>query len=381
MAGERQVNNQVAQDLVRENLGLSADDLGMDRPDTFADMDLGDEGDEDIDINARQHDDFGDMEAPEQIEQPQQRQQPDDLSVTHTPQPQERPIGQEFKADKKGNIIGKDGKIVAFAGREARLFTEHHKLRGQLGQITQQANTRINDFQQRLNQAVDIGMRLSERVKALVEQGTVASKAGLSEPEHQQAIQLAVQAKTDPVGALKVLLTRAHAAGIDLTSLGLQPGGFDTKSLMDMVRQEIANGVKPVQQRMQQETDRERQVREQQESQERVNTELRTFLGQNPEARNWLPAFKEIYARPELQHMSLGEVWSRLQLNLLRRGIDPANPPRPQQQQRSPNPQQRRMPSGRGNPPGGGHGRVQPMELAPVSDSYEDIVRGVLGNG
>jgi chromosome segregation ATPase len=252
-----------------------------------------------------------------------------------------------------------------------------HKTRQQLAQTTEQANTAINDLRGRLNQAVDIGMQLSARNKAIQEAGNLATQHGLNDSEHLQAVQLARQAKSDPVGALKSLLTRAHAAGIDLTSLGLQPGGFDTKSLMDMVRAEIANGTAPIRERVNQESQRETQQREAAQAQESVKQELNSFLTQNPAARQWLPAFKEIYSRPELAKMSLGEVWSRLQLNLLQRGIDPNNP---QKQQRSPNPPQRRLPNGRGNPPGGGRERAQPLDLAPVSTSYEDIVKGVLGS-
>lgn len=381
MAGP--VDKQAAMDTVNENFGLTADDLGMDRANPFEGMnfgeDGGDDGDEDIDINSQQSNSDGDF-TPQPEPEPQPQKQLDDLSVSHTPE-RGIPKNSEVRPDAKGNLVNQHGKIVAFAGREARLYQEHHKLKQQVGQISERANAHIADVSARLQKAVDIGMTMHDQLRQAREQVEFVRRAGLNDQQHRMAVEMAAKAQTDPVGVLKDLLTRAAASGIDLSSLGLQPGGFDPSALMKLVRDEINQGTEPVRQRMQQETTAQQQQREQSERAESAKRELGSFLAENPEAKSYLPVFQKIYSNPATAHLSLSEVWARLQLNLMRRGIDPkttAFGQRPQQQQRSPNPQQRRLPSGRGNPPSGGRGRMQAAELAPVSESYEDIVRGLL---
>ena len=136
--------------------------------------------------------------------------------------------------------------------------------------------------------------------------------------------------------------------------------------------------MQPLRERQQQETAQQQREREAREEREATTRELNTFLGANPEAKKFLPAFQKVYENPAFQHMSLGEVWSRIQLNLLRRGIDPNLP---QQQQRPANQQQSRqqprMPNGRQRQP---QGRPQASTMAPVSTSYEDIVRDLTKN-
>lgn len=383
-------------DTVTESLGLTADDLGMNRSDPFEGMDFGNEEgdgtgedigagdftDQDIEVRGEQRErrvEDGDDDEPRQPQR-KDKKEPDDLRVTHTPEQNGRPLPQnaEVRPDKHGNLVNKEGKLVAKAGREARFYQSWQKAEGKAQQLVTQANIRIQDGEKKLNKAVEIGMRLSDQLTAVREAGTAHTRAGLNDQEHNQAIELAVMAKKEPIQALKTLLTRAAASGIDLTQLGLQPGGFDTKALLDMVRGEIQTHVAPLKQRTEQEQTAERNRLENQRKSEEATTELQTFVADNPEVKPFLPAFAKIYADPELQHMSLGEVWARMQTNLLRRGIDPKNP---QRQQRSPNPQrqQRRLPNGRGTPPGTRDGRrVDRSEMAPVSSSYDDILNDVL---
>jgi hypothetical protein len=65
--------------------------------------------------------------------------------------------------------------------------------------------------------------------------------------------------------------------------------------------------------------------------------------------------------------MTLGEAWARIQLHLA------TNPQQRRQPQNSPN--GRSLPSGRSLPPQGN------ADLAPVSDSYEQIVKAALDSG
>lgn len=375
------VDQTTANSVVQESLGLTAEDLGMNRGEDAFDQgdDLGgddlDTGDEDLGLsrgqrqNGREDDD---EPAPQQRQQP--RQQEDDLMLRPDQRQQQQdriPPAAEVRTDGKGNLVDrKTGQIVARAGAEARMYQKLHRTTQAYGQL-QASHT---DTQNRLNRAVELGTQLFDKLKELQnQQGEVApQKFGLSNAEAIEAMNFAKEAKVDPVGTIKKLLTRAAAGGIDLSSIGLAGGNFDPKSLMDLVRNQIDTAMNPLRERSQRETAQEQQQREANERAEETKRELNTFLSANPEAKEFLPIFAQVYAKPEYQHMSLGEVWSRIQLNLMRRQAQQPSNQRPanQQQQR----RQPRVPNGRQTPPNNG----RDSELAPVSMSYEDIVRGIL---
>lgn len=382
----RNVDRDTANAVVQESLGMTADDLGMDRVGTFDDLDLGDEGDnlpgdnfEDNPEDNLGSDDLpGDRERNQEeppARQPQKK--PDDLRVTHTPAKGEFDHGKP-KFDAKGNILGSDGKIIATAGREARMYQDLHKTRDKLANLTAQSNGQVAEVTGRLQKAIEIGTTVANQLAAMRDIGQLHTKAGLDDKDLRQAIDFASAYKRNPVEGLKMILTQAAANGIDLTTLGLQPGGFDTKALLDLVNNRINEAVQPIKDRNQTETAQQTRVREDQAKVDEAVTVLNTFLTANPEARDFLPVFQEIYKQPQFQHMTYGEVWARIQLNQLQMQRDGKLPNRGQQQQRNPqNRQQPRLPNGKGNPPNG-NGRQNGDDLAPVSDSYEDIVRSVL---
>lgn len=370
------VDQNAANEMVRESLGLTADDLGMNpAEDAFGEEDNLESDNNDLSDNNDISDNTG-------FDPAARDDNVDDLLVApKTPQPKVDPAPQQHKlaataevvADRRGNLVDKKtGQIVAKAGAEARMYQKLHR--------TTQAYTGLQaqhtDTVDRLNRAVEIGTGLFERLKELQAQQleTSPQKYGLSQTEAIEAMNFAKEAKTDPIGTIKKLLTRAAASGIDLTSIGLSGGNFDPKSLMDLVKSQIDTAMNPLKERSQRETAQEQQTREATERENAAKSELNTFLAANPGAKEYLPVFQQVYSQPQFQNMSLSEVWARLQLNLMRKARDttlrsnqrPAN-----QQRRQP------LPSGRGVPPSSGRGRGND-ELAPVSTSYEDIVRGLL---
>ena len=392
----RNVDRNTAIDTVSESLGLTADDLGMDRDNPFDGMGLEDDpGDLDQDDEFENEpqdddDDLSDNEPPprqQQERQPRQQQQqprqqqPDNLAAK--PNQKGEFDVDKIKTDNKGNILSADGKrIIAKAGKEARLFTTLHKRTQDLGTIRESAQNIINDIDGRLKQAVEIGTTLHRQLTQLQQNGSEYQRAGLTDSENREAIELASMFKRSPVEAIKTMLTRAAARGIDMTSLGLQPGGFDPAALMNLVQQRIDAGLAPVKQL----NDQTAQQREQQNNStqqvEDAKRELSQFLIANPDARQHLATIQKIYENPQFANMSLNEVWLRLQLNLERNA---------QQRQRGgghPNGRLRnrqgqpRLPTSRGNPGGGGNGdgrRQVGNEPAPVTESYDDIVRSVMG--
>jgi hypothetical protein len=387
------VNPQTAASVVQESLGLSADDLGMDREDQFAGMNFDDEGNQtddddegegdELDVRQQRNEgDEGDDDAfslDEPEPQPQRRQkddqnQPDDLSVTHTPQDEFKQ--QKIKYDGKGNIVAADGKtVLAKAGREARMYTELHKTRTNLQTVRNEAQQVVTKLDGNLKKAIEIGTGLAQQLSALREAGTAHTRLGLSDSEHQEYLQFASAYKKSPIEGLKMILTRAAASGIDLSTLGLQPGGFDSKALLDLIDQRLGTATKPILERNQAETDAQRITREAEEGREIASRELSQFLVTNPDAKQYMPVFEKIYSDPRYANMSLNEVWLRIQLNLAKN--PQGRQPQGQNRERLRNRQQPRLPNGRQSPNGGGQ-RPPREELAPVSESYESIVRGLL---
>lgn len=358
-----------AMDMVLDNLGM--DDTVDGQTD---DTDLSEEGD-DLDDRVSQterDDDNLDRRQPDQ-RQPQRQQQarqPDQR------QQQQRPLPRaaEVKPDQRGNLVDAQGKVVAKAGFEARMYQETYRARSELGraqQELQQANGRITDYEGRINRAVEIGQGLHTenlQLKTRLE-NLSGTKFGLNDSEQVQAMQLAQESKTNPEGAIRKLLTMAASRGVDLTKMGIPAGGVDTKSLLEMIQQTIDQKMNPLQQ--QQATERQRQ--EAAERDRQVNTEaereVHSFFQQNPAAQEHLPVFNAVLSDPRYSRMSLGEVWARIQLNLMQQNGNGR-----QQSQREQNPQQRRdLPAGRGNLPARGSNG-----MAPVTASYDTILRDTM---
>lgn len=376
MAGRNGVDQATADSVLQDSLGLSADDVGMNAgDDAFNNDDLGDDLSDDLgdDLSDDRHNDNDDGDIQPQPRQEQRQPQPRQEQQPKTPatEPGKIPPVAEVRADGRGNLVDKKtGQIVARAGAEARMYQKLHRTNQAYGQLQAQHD----DITGRLQKAVEIGTQLFDRVKELQAQRgeTSPEKYGLSSSEAIEALNFAKEAKTDPVGTIKKLLTRAAAGGIDLSSIGLSGGNFDPKAFMDLIGQRIDTAMNPLKERSQRETAQQQQEREATERAEDAKRTLNAFLAENPDAREYLPVFHQVYSNPKFQGMSLGEVWSRLQLNLMRRAAQQPSQQRPSNRQQSRNP---RVPSSRRSPVGGGH---KNEELAPVSMSYDDIVRGLL---
>jgi hypothetical protein len=388
--GGGQVDQNTARQVVNDNmdLGLSADDLGMDRDDPFEGLDLGD-GNDDLEVSS-DLDDLS-LEAPQpQTQQNQQQQQP---APGQQPQPQGgKPLPQYalVKPDGKGNLVDGNGQIVARAGAEARnyqKFARHFEapLRAAATQIAA-TNQRAQQVESNLQQAIQIGEQLTERVRQLATEASnnnVAQTFGLSQDELVRAATFAKQAKADPASAIKSILTMAAAHGIDMKSVlgpNAQGAGFDPKSLLELIKGEISQAVKPLNDRTAQEQQQQQQQQAFQAEVGRIQTEARTFFSRTPDAVPFLEAFRAIKTDPNLRGLSMEHVWSEIQLKLAKSGHTPASyiqAVRAKQQ----NPNGGTMPTGRA--------RAQPVapaapasqqneHMAPVSTSYEDIVRDLL---
>jgi hypothetical protein len=292
-----------------------------------------------------------------------QRQQPGQQPQRQQPQFQPGQITQ----DARGNFVGPNGQVVARAGMEARLYTDNVRARAQLAQETHRAQ----DVTNRLNRAVEIGQELHGRVTQLQEQlrdrnGTGA-RLGLNDGEQIQALQLAAEAKRDPVATIRKLLTMAATAGVDVSKIGIAPGGVDAKSLVDIVRQEISQVTAPIRQRTEQEQIQQQRTQAAQAQLRQTESEVHGFFNENPGARQYIPIFHAVLSEPQFQNMSLGEVWAKIQLNMMRMNQNKG------QQRPNGNSMRRNLPAGRGAPLNYGTNNV-----APVNASYDQILRDTL---
>lgn len=349
-------------DMVLDNLGM--DDTLDQGDDADLDLDTGDEDNQGDGDRLSQTDDLEPEPRQQQQREPQRRQ--DARQQSQQRQQQQRPLPQnaEVRPDAKGNLVAADGRVVAKAGFEARMYQDLHRTRGELGRVQAQ----VTDTTGRLTQAVEIGQRIHAenlQLKTRLE-NTSGTKFGLNDSEQIQAMQLAQEAKTDPAGAIKKMLTMAAARGVDLTKIGIAPGGVDPKSILDIVKQQIDAAMNPLQQRTAQENQQREQAERQQQQNAQAEREVNTFFQQNPDAQPHLPVFNAVLSDPRYANMSLGEVWARIQLNQARMG----NQQQPDLRQRQ-NPQQRRnLPAGRGAPQGS-----DMSGMASPNASYDAILR------
>ena len=294
----------------------------------------------------------------------------------------------DFRQDKKGNLIdAKTGEIIAKAGSEARIYQRVHK---QATDFIKAATGNIqNQMQQergKLNRAVEIGLSFEKELSELRATFKQINAYEIPKEGLLEAAAYYKQAQTDPVGVLKNLLTRAALSGIDITQLGMDNKNIDPKTLVEQIRKEIQAGMAPVQQytSQQQKVQQERQVEAR--YQQQAEAQVQQFFGSTPQAVPYTHVFHAVLSQPRFQHMSLGEIWDKVQLHLIRNGVDPRQPPSRSQRQRlngTTNGQRPSvsLPNGQGMAPSGGNGNGRgPAGPAHPSLSYDAIIREVLGN-
>lgn len=340
---DKNLSNQAAEDTVFTNLGLTREDLGIGDDDSGSgneDLgDLGGSGNDDLDRGGSGN------------------EQGDQRSTTHTTAERSGlPPTAEVHADHKGNLVNEYGQIVARSGKEARLYQDLHKTKGQ----AQTLQGQLQDVSGRLRKAVEIGQNLHRELETARAHTTAVQQFGLEQGEVLTAFRLFKELRDNPKEALKNILTRAATNGINITELGLQ-GGVDPKSLVEMIKQELGTALNPLKERSEAERRQAHEARQNHERLGQIQSEVDGFFNQNPEAKQYLPVFTQTIK--QFPGMSLGEVWARIQLHFEK------NP----QSRRNQNSPRRSLPQGRGTPSNGAA-----TDLAPVTDSYDAIVRDAL---
>lgn len=386
-------DDKVGMDVIKESFGLSDEDLApqseqLDWGDGEGDEIEQGESSEDRSFESHEEENYQ-REAPqqrreEQIPRQQREQQPDPLrqnTLKFDPR-------ASFKQDKKGNLVdAKTGEIIARAGSEARIYQRVHKqasdyIRAVSGNVQNQMQAERG----KLNRAVEIGLGFEKELSEL--KGTMKQLNAYELPKEGllEAASYYKQAQTDPVGVLRNLLTRAALSGIDISQLGMDNNALDSKTLVEQIRKEIQAGIAPVQQYTAQQTQERQQKQVDSQYLQKAETLVNQFFGSTPEAVPYTHIFHAVLSQPRFQNMSLGEIWDKVQLHLIRNGVDPRQPPTRSQRQRlngTTNGQRPSvsLPNGQGMAPSGGDrsGRG-PAGPAHPSMSYDAIIREVLGN-
>jgi hypothetical protein len=387
MAGGLDGDDNVGMEVIKDSLGLTDQDLAPETQDLdWGDGETSDEGTDQheaepsVDPDQRQREQ--EYQEPRQREAPQTSEQRDPLkqnALKFDPR-------STFRQDKKGNLVDtRTGEIIARAGSEARIYQRVHKqasdyIRAATGNIQNQ----MQGERAKLNRAVEIGLGFEKELSQLKNYVGQINAFELPKEGLIEAAQYYKQAQSDPVGVLKSLLTRAALSGIDISQLGMDPNGVDPRTMMEMVRKEIQAGIRPVaeytttQQRAQEDKQVESQYLQQAERQ------VNDFFGRTKEAVPYTHIFHAVLQQPRFQNMSLGEIWDKIQLHLIRNGVDPRNPPSRAQRQRLNGTREqpsRSLPNGQGMAPSGGDmGRGGNTGPAHPSMSYDAIIREVLGN-
>lgn len=331
------VSQSVAEDTVFENLGLDREELGIvDEPDDIEpDQDTGpDDQEPELDF---------------------------DSGVTHTrdqEQQPKRPLPRrsEVKDDGKGNLVNAKGEIVARGGVQSRLYQKAERARRQLTD----AQAESTELRSRLTRLATVAKQLNDQVTVNNGMNAKLQEFGVTPQEQITAMQLFVELRDKPQDAIRRILTRAAANGINVAEIG-QNGGFDAKSLADLVRGEVSKIVDPLRQRSDAQAQRERVEQERAQVNQRATEEVQAFFRRNPEAQPHAQVFARVLANPRYRDWSLGEIWARIMQNLPAGGG-----------QRSRTPGTGSIPRGRGMPPGGN------SKVADPNTSYDAIIKGVL---
>lgn len=318
--------------------------------------------DEDVGDSGYSADDEGDDDLGDNVLRMPRRDARDELDDMrrNADDEQRRPIpkGAEVKADRNGNLVDKNGKVVARAGAQARFYKNMRKAQGESATYAQQ----VQDTQGRLQQAVNIGRELHTELTELKAQQKAVKDFGFSPKDQISAMQLFSDFRQDPEGTIRKILTRMAANGKTVRGMN-DTGGFDTKALMDTIQETVRRETAPIRERAEAERRAYAARQQQEQGLNETRREVSRFFNRNPDAGRYIGTFQRLMKDPRYAEMSLGEIWLHIKEN--RR--QPSNRRQTLQERRS-------LPRGRGNPPSGNRG----TPIASLDQTYDSIINGIL---
>lgn len=268
--------------------------------------------------------------------------------------------GDKERADKPpqksapGDLVDREGRVIARAGAERRHYEAATKFRGQL----EQTNAQLQKVQTELD--------------AFRTAAQLPTQLGLGPDEAATGLQLMASWKQNPVSVIEYLVEQAKAAGHNLDTLG---GTTDVGAIKQMIAQELAPFT---QQHQQQRAMQEQNTAAQQQVQSLINEYGESALVNSGALSKLIDASID-RGRP----LSLEQAYLRFNAWCYQQGFDPQQPIDPQiaaRGQQQPANQQRQAtpprPNGRAAPNG-----VIPMDTAASitgAEGTRDLVRAAM---
>lgn len=197
-----------------------------------------------------------------------------------------------YDADERGNLVDKQGRIVAAAGKER---SEFQKIRDNFKQEREQNHKLTRSLVELTRET----KALWGKYKELRDRKSPAMEFGLNTNEEREAMQIAALAKADPMAAVKRVLTIAQLRGMDISDLGVQ-------APLDPAV--IAREVAQIQQNEQRKAEPEPDP---------MQKEVDDFLSRNPDAygtdNNGRPLVQYIAeAKARFPQMTLDQIWYQI---------------------------------------------------------------------
>lgn len=276
------------------------DDDTDEQPDDNDEPDAGDDAPADDDPLAKQAREARQRREPDEQEQDNRGKGPAQNEDLFHPNAQ-------LKRDKAGNVYH-NGKVIARAGREARNFFGWRKQAVADRQAATNLANRVNELA--------LGAReLFARYDQLQKQKTMFDTANMTPQEQTQALALMQAYKKNPIDGIKLMLTQAHMAGVDIKSITGGTGGLDPVALMQQFESKVTELLKPV---LAETSERA--------NQNSVRKEAEGFFDRNPRAKAVAKAVGGSHklgqllneAKAKAPDLSLDELFERLDYALLR---------------------------------------------------------------
>lgn len=274
-----------------------------------------------------------------------------------------RSVGSFFRATGDGSIYDLQGRKVANAGLERRIFDRVTRYYN--GMETEAAG-------------------LKQRLTNYEEANTVAKRENLSLEETAFGLRIVSAWKKDPIETLNFLLTQAQNQGKDISSIRSGGAAFDPAAVGSLLEEKLAAALAPLSPLLEQ----VQQAREIDEVREQVNNDITAFFQEHPNAVQHRPVLGAL-----MQKLDIGdprEAWLTLREQAVIHGWDLNRPLVDQAQatvrQRNGAPtsdgNSRTVPDMTGRGGGGGNGstvRAGALGAASKDDSWDDIVASSIG--
>ncbi len=210
-------------------------------------------------------------------------------------------INAYLQEDSEGNLVNKQGEILATSGKSREYLQNLRKEARGLQKQNDQMAIQTLQMAQKVKDLYGEYLEIKETKINPIQH--IVKETGLSNSEVSEAMVLMKNYKSNPIEAIKSLLTQAHNSGIDIKQLVGANIVADPSVIKRQMEGLIEDKLTPI-----------NQSSAIQNEQYSAQQEANQFLAQYPEAIN----HQELIAmgKTKYPHMSLPEVWLRIKQGL-----------------------------------------------------------------